>query len=88
MTLEYWFCWSGIYQEKQRKILDAFEKEATNIKINDVTVPANIRDKMLTAVAAWTRHERVAWAGRPAAPVRVMMSVSEVKEAINGGRLP
>ncbi len=52
VTLEYWFCWSGIYQDKQRAILDTFEKEAGTIKINDVTVPANIRDKMLTAVAA------------------------------------
>ena len=53
VTLNYWFCWSGIYQEKQRKILDAFETEfGGKIKIADLTVPSNIRDKMLTSVAA------------------------------------
>jgi len=53
VTLNYWFCWSGIYQEKQRAILDVFEQEFDDqIKIADLTVPSNIRDKMLTAVAA------------------------------------
>ena len=53
VTLEYWFCWSGIYQEKQRAILDAFEKEVEGkIKLHDLTVASNIRDKLLTAVAA------------------------------------
>ena len=53
VTLDYWFCWSGIYQEKQRKILDTFEQEFEGkIKVADLTVPSNIRDKMLTAVAA------------------------------------
>jgi ABC-type glycerol-3-phosphate transport system substrate-binding protein len=53
VTLEYWFCWPGIYQEKQRAILDAFEQEMNDqIKINDLTIASNIRDKMLTSVAA------------------------------------
>lgn len=53
VTLEYWFCWSGRYQEIQRGILDAFEKEFKDqIKINDVSVASNIRQKLLTAVAA------------------------------------
>jgi len=53
VTLEYWFCWPGIYQEKQRQILDAFEKETEGqIKVHDLSVPSNLRDKLLTAVAA------------------------------------
>jgi len=27
VNLEYWFCWSGRYQEIQRSICDAFQKE-------------------------------------------------------------
>ncbi len=53
VTLEYWFCWSGRYQEIQRTICDAFEKEFEGkIKISDVAVASNIRQKLLTAVAA------------------------------------
>lgn len=52
VTLEYWFCWSGRYQEIQRSISDAFEKEFPDIKINAVGVASNIRQKLLTAVAA------------------------------------
>ena len=52
VTLDYWFCWSGRYQEIQRSICDAFEKEFPDIKVNDVAVASNIRQKLLTAVAA------------------------------------
>jgi ABC-type glycerol-3-phosphate transport system substrate-binding protein len=64
VTLNYWFCWSGIYQEKQRKILDTFEQEFEGkIKIADLTVPSNIRDKMLTAVAAGASPDAAACFG-------------------------
>jgi len=54
VTLEYWFCWSGMYQEIQREnVLDNFEKEFEGkIKVHDLPVPSNIRQKLLTAVAA------------------------------------
>ena len=54
VTLDYWFCWSGRYAEIQRQhVLDAFEKEFEGkIKINDLPVPSEIGQKLLTAVAA------------------------------------
>jgi len=54
VTLEYWFCWSGRYQEIQRKsVLDVFEQEnGGKIKIHDLSVPSEIDQKLLTAVAA------------------------------------
>lgn len=56
VTLDYWFCWSGRYAEIQRKfVLDEFEKEfGGKIKINDLPVPSEITQKLLTAVAAGT----------------------------------
>ena len=64
MTLEYWFCWPGIYQEKQRAILDVFEKEMNDqIKINDLSIASNIRDKLLTAVAAGEAPDNAACFG-------------------------
>jgi multiple sugar transport system substrate-binding protein len=54
VTLEYWFCWSGIYQEIQREhVLNAFDEEFEGkIQVHDLPVPSNIRQKLLTAVAA------------------------------------
>ena len=56
VTLEYWFCWSGRYQEIQRKyVLDEFEKAFEGkIKIHDLSVPSDIGQKLLTGVAAGT----------------------------------
>jgi ABC-type glycerol-3-phosphate transport system substrate-binding protein len=64
VTVEYWFCWPGIYQEKQRKILDTFENEiGGKIKVHDLSVPTNIRDKLLTAVAAGVSPDATACFG-------------------------
>jgi multiple sugar transport system substrate-binding protein len=54
VTLEYWFCWSGLYQEIQREhVLNAFDKEFEGkIQVHDLPVPDDIRLKLLTAVAA------------------------------------
>jgi len=54
VTLEYWFCWSGRYADIQRNyVLDPFEKQFEGrIKIHDLPVPSNIKQKLLTAVAA------------------------------------
>ena len=56
VTLDYWFCWPGRYQEIQRKnVLDEFEKAVKGaIKINDLSVADAIGQKLLTAVAAGT----------------------------------
>ena len=64
VTLEYWFCWPGIYQEKQRAILDVFEEEMNDqIKINDLSIASNIRDKLLTSVAAGEAPDNAACFG-------------------------
>ena len=54
VVLEYWFCWSGRYQEIQRdNVLDLFDKEFEGeIQVHDLPVPSNIRQKLVTAVAA------------------------------------
>ena len=54
VVLDYWFCWSGRYADIQREnVLDMFDKEFEGkIQINDLPVPSNIRQKMVTAVAA------------------------------------
>lgn len=54
VTLDYWCCWPGMYQEIQREhVLDAFEEEFEGqIVINDLPVPSNIDQKLITSVAA------------------------------------
>jgi len=52
VTIAYWHLWSGRYAEIQQSIVDTFMGEQDQIKVDVLPVPSNIRDKILTAVAA------------------------------------
>ena len=50
--ITYWHLWSGRYAEIQQKLVDAFMAEQADIKVEVLPVPSNIREKILTSVAA------------------------------------
>jgi len=51
-TITYWHLWSGRYAEIQQKLVDAFMASQDKIKVEVLPVPSNIREKILTSVAA------------------------------------